>query len=234
MKIKKTIKTKKKSRLHNHEYQLFIQKLIEKHEEEKKTISKELHNEIAQMLSGINFDLLAISQESILNAEKLKKRIKITQEILTKSVDSIYRFARELRPMILDDLGLFELLRSHTQDWGLKNNMSINLQSPKSIEPLSDFCKITMYRIVQEALNNILTDSRTTQVNIEITLLKSSVKMQIKDNASTITSDPMSLLEMRARTKAAQGRFEKSFHPSTGSIIKVMLPLLKTSTHNTP
>jgi signal transduction histidine kinase len=79
--------------------------LLTVQEEERKKISRELHDEIAQTLTGINVQLAALETPATINVKDLRKKIARTQRMVEKSVDIVHRFARELRPTVLDDLG---------------------------------------------------------------------------------------------------------------------------------
>ena len=82
-------------------------------EEERKKISRELHDEIAQTLTGINVRLASLKTEAAHNTKGLQSKISSAQRMVEKSVDIVHRFARELRPTVLDDLGLIPALLSH-------------------------------------------------------------------------------------------------------------------------
>jgi signal transduction histidine kinase len=82
-------------------------------EEERKMISRELHDQIAQTLTGINIRLATLKAEAMVNVKGLQKKITRTQRMVEKSVDIVHRFARELRPTVLDDLGLIPALHSY-------------------------------------------------------------------------------------------------------------------------
>ena len=86
--------------------------ILSAQEEERKKISRELHDVIAQTLTGINVRLAALKKEATINTKGLRTKIARTQRLVEKSVDIVHRFARELRPTVLDDLGLIPALHS--------------------------------------------------------------------------------------------------------------------------
>src|SRR3989338_8451363 len=86
------------------------------HEEERKKISRELHDEIGQILTGVNIRLAALMNETSGNAQNIKKKIATTQRLVEKTMKTNHRFARELRPAILDDIGLIPAIDSHIKD----------------------------------------------------------------------------------------------------------------------
>ena len=96
----------KQSREMHEELRQLSRQLLSAQEEERKKISRELHDEIAQTLTGINVELAALKTEATINVKGLQKKISSTQRLVERSVDIVHRFARELRPTVLDDLGL--------------------------------------------------------------------------------------------------------------------------------
>ena len=98
-------------------------------EEERKRISRELHDEIAQILTGINVRLAALKMEATVNTKGLKRKIARTQRLVEKSVDIVHRFARELRPAVLDDLGLIPALHSFMKDFAKRTGIRIHFTS---------------------------------------------------------------------------------------------------------
>ncbi len=86
--------------------------ILSAQEDERKKISRELHDVIAQTLTGINVRLATLKKEAALNTKGLDRNIARTQRLVEKSVDIVHQFARELRPAVLDDLGLIPALHS--------------------------------------------------------------------------------------------------------------------------
>ena len=87
-------------------------KILTAQEDERREISRELHDEIAQTLTGINVQLANLKREAVVNAKGLRGKISGTQRLVRKSVGIVHRFARKLRPALLDDLGLAAALGS--------------------------------------------------------------------------------------------------------------------------
>src|SRR5207237_4011056 len=96
----------KQSRKMQEQLRLLSHQLLSAQEEERKKISRELHDVIAQTLAGINVRLATLKKEATFNTESLDRNIARTQQLVQQSVDIVHRFARELRPTVLDDLEL--------------------------------------------------------------------------------------------------------------------------------
>ena len=95
-------------------------------EEERKRISRELHDEIVQTLVGINVHLASLKVKARLNIKDLMKKISQTQQLVEKSVNTVHRFARELRPTVLDDLGLIPALEAFIKDFTKRTGIRYN------------------------------------------------------------------------------------------------------------
>ena len=96
---------------------LLSRQILSAQEDERKEISRELHDVIAQTLTGINVRLATLKKEAALNTKGLDRNIARTQRLVEKSVDIVHRFARELRPAVLDDLGLIPALHSFMKNF---------------------------------------------------------------------------------------------------------------------
>src|ERR1041384_3177531 len=103
--------------------------LLSAQEEERKTISRELHDEIAQTLTGINVQLGTLKAAATLNTKDLEKKITSTQRLVEKSVQIVHRFARELRPSVLDDLGLIPALHTFMKGFREETGIRVSLSA---------------------------------------------------------------------------------------------------------
>ena len=107
-------------------------------EEERKHISRELHDEISQILTGINVRLAALKMEAMADAGELKRKIARTQRLVERSVAAVHRFAMELRPAMLDDLGLVPALLTYLKEFRKRTGLPIRFTTVTliHIEPL--------------------------------------------------------------------------------------------------
>ena len=101
--------------------------IISAHENERKEISRELHDEVVQTLVGINVQLSALGKGAAVGLHALKIKIARTQRLVENSVNAVHRFARELRPAVLDDLGLIPALHAYSKDLAQRKNIKIHL-----------------------------------------------------------------------------------------------------------
>ena len=120
-------------RLQNQLRQLSRQILLAQ-EEERREISRELHDVIAQTLTGINVRLSALAKEAAINTKGLDRNIARTQRLVEKSVDIVHQFARELRPAVLDDLGLIPALHSFVKIFSKRTRVLVHLKAFAEVE----------------------------------------------------------------------------------------------------
>jgi signal transduction histidine kinase len=210
--------------------------LLSAQEEERKTISRELHDEIAQTLTGINVQLGALKGAAALNAKDLQKKIARTQRLVEKSVKIVHQFARELRPSVLDDLGLIPALHSFVKVLAKRARLQIRLRISAAIETADGAKRTVLYRVAQEALTNVAKHARATQVEMRVEKLKDALHMQIKDNGRAFSvqrtlrakkNRRLGLLGMRERVEMVGGSFCIESAAGKGTLIKVQIPLRK-------
>jgi len=213
------------------ELRLLSRRLLSVQEEERKRISRDLHDVVAQALSGINLRLALLTRQSTAGAKDLHRRIAATQHMVQQSVNIVHRFARDLRPAVLDDLGLVPALRSHlTAGGGLKTVFS----STPAVESLGLMDKTVLYRVFQEALTNIVQHARATKVTIRLTFRAGQVHMMIGDDGRGFSTEKvlhaktgahLGLLGMKERVEMIGGTFSLESTPRRSTTIRVALPL---------
>jgi len=202
-------------------------------EEERKRISRELHDEITQALVGINVHLETLSREINVDPIELQKKINRAQKLVEKSVKIAHRFAQELRPTVLDDLGLIPALHAHMKDFMEKTGIRVTLKTFAEVETLSsDKCTV-LYRVAQEALTNVARHAHASRVDVIIRELPKAVHMQIIDNGQSFEvcqvsrfreNSRLGLLGMKERTEMAGGIFTIESIPDSGTTIDVHIP----------
>jgi signal transduction histidine kinase len=119
-------------------------KILTSQEDERRQISRELHDEIAQTLTGINVRLANLKREAVVNTKGLKGKIAGTQRLVQKSVKIVHHFARKLRPALLDDLGLVPALNSFINGMKERTNLPIKLITIAKLQDL-DVRKRTVF-----------------------------------------------------------------------------------------
>jgi signal transduction histidine kinase len=202
-------------------------------EEERKEISRELHDVIAQTLTGINVRLAALKKEAAVNTKGLDRNIARTQRLVEKSVNIVHQFARELRPAVLDDLGLIPALHSYMKHFIARTGVRAQLTAFAEVERLDTAQRTVLYRVAQESLTNVARHAKASRVDVNIRKLHSAVCMEVKDDGRSFqverklngsSNKRLGLLGMRERVEMVGGTFCVESAPSQGTTVRVEIP----------
>ncbi|HTL46930.1 MAG TPA: sensor histidine kinase [Verrucomicrobiae bacterium] len=204
-------------------------------EEERRQISRELHDEIAQTLAGINVHLGGLKKEAATNTKGLKKKIVHTQRLVENSVNIVHRFARELRPTILDDLGLIPALTSYIKDFTKRTRIPVRFTVFRGVERLSGSKRTMLYRVAQSALTNVAQHAKASKASLSILKLRNSIRMEIKDNGKSFRVDRvlfakrhkrLGVIGMRERVEMVNGSFTIESTAGKGTLVRVEIPFI--------
>jgi PAS domain S-box-containing protein len=216
------------------ELRLLSRQFISAQEEERKRISRELHDVIAQTLTSINLRLAALKTEAVRDPKSLEQSIGRTQEEVMRSVNIVHRFARQLRPAVLDDLGLVPALHEFLKQFGAETGVRVNLSAFSEVERVSEARRTVLYRVAHEAIANIRRHANASQVDVEIEKLDGALRMTIKDNGKgfqlqgplrTRKDKRLGLLGMRERLEMLGGEFRIVSLPGKGTTVIAQIPL---------
>src|ERR1039457_3823340 len=184
-------------------------------EEERKRISRELHDVIAQTLTGINIRLTTLKKEAGRDIKGFERNIERTQRLVEKSVETIHQFARDLRPAVLDDLGLIPALHSFMKGFATRAGVHASLKSfAMKVDNLDATRRTALFRVAQEALTNVGRHAHASRVEVSIQKLTDGICMEIKDDGksfkvegmlSTNSGKRLGLLGMRERLEMIGG-----------------------------
>ncbi len=202
-------------------------------EDERKKISRDLHDVIAQTLTGINIRLATLKKEAAVNTKGLDHNIALTQRLVEKSVDIVHQFARELRPAVLDDLGLISALHSFMINFTTETGVRAHLTAFAEVEKLDTTKRTVLYRVAQEALTNVSRHARASRVEVSIQKLPDGVCMTVTDDGKSFQVERVSrgngskrlgLLGMRERLEMVGGSFGVESSPGRGTTITAQIP----------
>ncbi|HTS16186.1 MAG TPA: sensor histidine kinase [Verrucomicrobiae bacterium] len=226
------------SHLQQGQLRLLSRQLLLAQEEERKRISRELHDEIAQTLTAINVRLAALKAEAATNTKGLQNKISSTQRMVEKSVDIVHRFARDLRPAVLDDLGVIPALHSFMKGFTKRTGIHIRFTTFSSgkLEGLDTVTRTVLYRVAQEALTNVGRHAHASQVDVNLQKLSRAVRLTIQDNGRSFQVERvlhakrnrrLGLLGMRERVEMVGGSLRVKSAPGEGTTICAEIPLTK-------
>jgi signal transduction histidine kinase len=228
----------KKSEILKDQLRGLSRQILTVQEEERKKISRELHDVVAQALLGINVRLAALRVEAGLNTKDLDRNISQTQRMITKSANIVHQFARELRPAALDDLGLMPALQSFMKHFTTRTGVRTHLAFFQDVEKLSAVKRTVLYRVAQEALTNVSRHAKASRVDVTIRRETKFVIMEVSDNGKALqtqrvilsgVSKGLGLLGMRERVEMVGGIFRIETIPGEGTKITARIPVSKTT-----
>lgn len=205
-------------------------------EELRKEISRELHDEISQLLVGINMHLAILTKAAVINPEGVRKTIAPLRRMVDESMQTVYRFSRELRPSSLDDLGLIPSLRTYIDEFPKRKGRQIEFRAFAGVEALSNEKRTVLYRVAQGALTNMAKHARASRGTVVIRRIKNGACLEISDNgrafdvarlSSTRWSKRLGLTGMRERVEMVGGRFIVVSETGKGTTVRAEMPFGK-------
>ena len=208
-------------------------------EEERKKISRELHDEVVQTLVGINVELSALVHANSAGVRQLKDKIAHTQRLVEGSVDAVHRFARELRPAVLDDLGLIPALHAYCKSLAARKKLKIQMTAFRGVEHLDSDRRTVLFRVAQEALTNVARHARATRVRLTISKLPGAVRLEISDNGKAFPvrtilrtkTKRLGLVGMRERVEMVGGNLTIDSVSGKGTTVRAEISFIPEKTN---
>lgn len=200
-------------------------------EEERKRISRELHDEIGQALTAVNVAVAMLRRHAGSDGNFLRK-IEEAEGLLARSMETVHGFARELRPAMLDHLGLHAALRAHVTAFAERTGIRVELGSHPDLPRLSTPAAEVVFRIAQEALTNVFKHAQANRARIEFRSDGRRLTMEVSDNgrgfaADRLTDGPgarLGLLGMRERVRLVEGSFSIDSAAGRGTAVRIEVP----------
>ena len=211
-------------------------KILSTQEDERKKISRELHDVIAQTLTSINIRLSNLKKGAALTSKGLDRSIERTQRLVEKSVEIVHQFARQLRPAVLDDLGLISALHSHLKNFTIETGILTRLTTAEGMEQLDPLQRTVLYRVAQEALTNVARHSKASHAEVVIERLPNRISMKIKDDGQSFNVEKalhanvgrrLGLMGMRERLEMVGGHFVVESKSGIGTTVTAEIPTKK-------
>ena len=167
---------------HERDLQMLSSQMVKTQEEERKRISRELHDEASQALIAAKINLEMVKKSLPSSLEKATTRLAETSFLLVRTLENLRRLSYDLRPLMLDDLGLIPTLRWYTESYAKRFGVPINFKITALDKRLNFETETAIYRIVQEALTNIAKYAQAKEVNISLEKKDSKLITMIEDD----------------------------------------------------
>jgi len=204
--------------------------------EEGTRIARELHDELGSALTSLKWDLEGIDRlcsesGNQVDFSQVREKIKGLLGLIDATINTVVRISAELRPSILDNLGLVAAIEWQAQQFEARTGMICRFDSFLDDPDLSRERTTTIFRILQEALTNILRHSQATRANIMIEERDGEFVLEVKDNGRGITQEEsagprsLGLIGMRERANLAGGRIEIVGVVGKGTVLTLRVPI---------
>jgi PAS domain S-box-containing protein len=223
---KKKVEEELKSSLEQqHQLTRYIEKV---REEERVAISRELHDDLGQALTAVKIDLGTIRQNVF--EKDVILRISKVSELVSETIKTVQRLTSQLRPQIIDDLGLESAIEWYTKEFEERSRIKIILALNSGFVIAPD-ASLIIFRVMQEALTNIARHSKATKVNIGLSKNGDNINLRISDNGIGISEDEIKskksfgIISMRERAASLGGTFEVNRDKNGGTVVKLIFPL---------
>jgi two-component system CheB/CheR fusion protein len=211
-----------------------LARLVSTQEDERRRISRELHDTLGQHMALLGISLQSIMDHTACPAD-VKTQLTQSQRALLRLEDALDRLSHELRPTSLDDLGLEDALRRHTESWSADTQIPVDFQvRGLGDERLPAALETTAYRVVQEALTNVFKHAQATRVGLILERRANDLRVIVEDNgqgfdkAAAQDEQNRSCMGLRSMTERAlleNGQLEIESSPGNGTTVYVTLPL---------
>jgi signal transduction histidine kinase len=205
--------------------------IVEQQEAERRRLSLELHDETAQVLAAVKLQLGLLAER--LDAD-LADRVALTVELIDSGMQSVRRVTEQLRPSLLDDLGLVPALRSLTESFAERAGIVVTLDAPEQLPALGRDAELALFRATQEALANAARHAAATSVRVRLANGAGRIALEIVDDGAGLPAGfdlgraerdgHLGLAGMRERIGALGGTAEITGAPGGGVRVRVDIP----------
>ena len=199
-----------------------LRRIVSAQELERQRLARELHDETGQALTSI---LLGLKQ---LEGKEAPEAVAALRELVVATLKDVRRLAVELRPKVLDDFGLVPALERLTQGFGEQTGIAVDLEAGAIAERLPLEVETAIYRIVQEALTNVVKHARAQRVSVLVTRVDGKIKAVIEDDGGGFdpaeSGEGIGLVGMRERIKLLDGTLAVESSATSGTTIAAEVP----------
>ncbi len=212
---------------------ILSKRLIEAQESERRVIARELHDEIGQTLTAIKINLQAVNK--VTKSSKLKSHLVDSVELVEHSLQLVRNLSLDLRPSMLDDLGLIPTVGWYINKQSQRSGISIKMDSIELDKKLSPDIEVTCYRVIQEAINNVIRHSEAKNVKIEFKIIDNQLRLEIQDDGKgfdvmevrkrALNGNSIGVLGMQERVELAGGELSIYSSPENGTNVIACFPL---------
>ncbi|MFN0306121.1 MAG: PAS domain S-box protein [Burkholderiales bacterium] len=204
-------------------------------ETERRRVARELHDELGQQLTAMKIDMIELERALALERPDLQTRCIHLRALIDQTVASTRRIAADLRPLMLDDLGLGAALEWLVQNTSTRTGIAVRLTVDEALAEVPEPHASAIFRIVQESLTNIARHANASKVDVEVRDDQAHALVSVRDNGRGIAATDQTkqgsfgLLGIKERARLLGGQASIENHPGGGAVVKARLPLAPVS-----
>ena len=213
------------------QYKSLSSYLQEAREEERKTIAREIHDELGQLLTAMKIQLSLLPEEIKNDATAALERTEAMKKQIDGAIATVKNIITKLRPGLLDDLGLAAAIEWQAHEFQMRTGVVCDVKLTSDKISLEQEVSTAVFRILQETLTNVARHAKATRVQIELVQQTSTLLLTIRDNGKGITDEEIhhpesfGLIGIRERVSSFNGDLEICGTPNKGTTIRVSIPL---------
>jgi len=206
------------------------QDLVRAQEAERRSISRELHDQVGQMLTGLRMELANLEEIRNSSAEEFKGRLQEAKHLAEQTLISVRDLAMGLRPAMLDDLGLAPALEWQGREFSRHSGIPVEVQVDGAVEALPEAHRTCVFRIVQEALTNCARHARAEHIRVAVHGGQEAVFLSVQDDGvgiagSEASAGGLGLVGIEERARELGGAVKIYSQPGKGTTLQAEIPV---------
>ena len=218
--------------------QLLGLKIIRAQEEERQRVARDIHDGPAQLMSNVVLKAEICERMIDVDLNKTREELRNLKKIVRDSLQDVRKIIYNLRPMSLDDLGLVPTLQRYVLTFQEESGIAVSFQTRGDQTEIKPVISLTVFRIVQEAMNNVTKHAKASNISISLEVLNSELHLYIYDNGTGFDTEKLKaksddissgfgLVSMRERVELLSGEMNISSESGKGTRLNIMIPFTK-------
>lgn len=207
-----------------------LRRLVTAQEEERRRISRELHDQTGQHLAALLLGLKTLNNSSDNGSASLHKSLSQLQKLVERLIEKTHHLAWDLRPAALDDLGLETALSNYVEKWSERNSIALDFHSGLNKLRLSSTVETAVFRIVQEALTNVLKHAHASRVSVMLEYRYDELLVIVEDNGRgfqpEVETDGLGIIGINERAALVGGKVKIESVPGLGTTLAIRIPAI--------
>jgi signal transduction histidine kinase len=206
-------------------------RLLNAQEEERSRLARELHDDISQQIAALSIGMSNLRKQIPAEQTEARERSKRIQQNMAQVSESIRRLSHELHPAVLEHSGLGAALREYCSEFGLLTHIQVSCKTDGSFCNVAADVALCVFRVTQEALQNVAKHARVAQAEVELTRADGEICLTVSDRGTGMALDRtgmpagLGLVSIKERTRLVNGTFQIRSQPNQGTTLSLKIPL---------